>query len=182
MQCTIMYYGYKIKIINIYAPTEDKPMAKNKTFLQRSLKAFRGSPEGPEEVSTSTPRRLQCDGICYHNLQHQLDLDYNENGELFIDLLRDFKLFNLNTAFVTRPVRRYTRITSYVNKNNQIIDYINCNSNLRRLAMGCRVFHSIITHDLSDHRIVIATFRIPTNKTLIKVTTTSIQRPTKAAR
>ena len=37
--------------------------------------------------------------LCHHNIQYQHELDYSESGELFLDIIQEYKLFNLNTAF-----------------------------------------------------------------------------------
>lgn len=174
MTCTMAYRGYKLRIVNVYAPTEDKSATTKRKFYKDVEKAISYKTVDSQLVvlgdfnATISAMRIKSN-INHLNIHHIPDLDYNDNGELLLDLIRDHKLFNLNSSFEHKSVRRETRITPDPNKKNQVIDFINVSSNLRKLCKNCRVNPSIVTSELSDHRIVVATFRLPINRAMIKL-------------
>ena len=176
MHVTVRVWGQLIKIVNGYAPTELKDR-KEKLAFYRDLKKGISSQSLPEGASKKSQNKVQLmvvgdfnakisaakytSHLSHLNVDKLPNLTYSENGELLLDTIRDFSLFNLNTAFTHKRVRRETRINPNQNNANQIIDYINCSSWLRKLATNCRVYRSIIDKTLSDHRILISTFRLP---------------------
>lgn len=95
-----------------------------------------------------------------------MPLEYSENGELMLDIIKKYHLNTLNTFFSHKLVRRTTRITPDKNKANQIIDYIHTGDYLKSCATNCRVYRSVLpeAENLSDHHALTATFRIPPNK------------------
>lgn len=96
--------------------------------------------------------------LSHENINSIENLKFSENGELHLDMIREQKLYNLNTAFEHKTTRRYTRHTPDPAKKNQIIDFINVNRNLKRLCQNCRVKNSIITRKYPRQKYLIEIF------------------------
>ena len=176
MHVTVRAWGQLIKIVNGYSPTELKDR-KDKLAFYRDLKKGIKSESLPADMaSKKSKKKMQLvvlgdynakisaasykSKISYLNID-KLPIEHSENGELLLDTIRDFRLMNLNTAFEHKRCRRETRINPNQNHSNQIIDYINCSPWLSKLATNCRVYTSVVDRTLSDHRLLMATFRLP---------------------
>lgn len=175
MTAYVRVYGYVLKIVNIYAPT-DSTSRPTKLKFYRELRAAVESKS--DTVCEKKAKLIICgdfnarvNASTYKsNLNYDtaltLPLEFSENGELMLEMIKKYKLNTLNTFFTHKLVRRTTRITPDVSKANQIIDYIHVCDNLKNYALNCRVFRSILPENekLSDHHALVTTFRVPPNK------------------
>ena len=173
MSGIISFHGYKMKLINVYSPTVDKSEDVKRLFYKKideavSQKSINSQLVILGDFNATISALKYKSNLSHDNIMTITDLDYNDNGELVLDLIKDNKLYNLNTRFEHKLIRRHTRITPDKNKANQIIDLLNVNANLKQLCINCRVYNSFVSEDLSDHRLLVATFRIPVNKSMIK--------------
>jgi len=181
MYATVRIMGVLIKIVNGYAPPTEGKKSEKVSFYRNIKTAIYAAPANATKQSLKK-RSLVVLGDFNAEISaasYKSDLSYinadalralpagpdmtSENGGLFLNLIKDYQLVNLNTAYQHKKVRRATKISPDPSQPNQIIDYINVSHWLGRLATNCRVYNSIVTDEskLSDHRVLLATFRIP---------------------
>jgi len=159
----VIVHGCSLRVINCYAPTEgDSDSTKNAFYyaLNKQFKCdktFKIVCLGDFNATTSASWR-NCslrENIVIDNLE------VNNNGERFHQLLNTHCLSVLNTWFDHKKCRRITW-HSPDGTTKKIYDFILVGSWLRQYATNCRVYNS---YDFdSDHRLVIAHMHTPCNK------------------
>ena len=181
MSVTVRIRGQVIKLVNGYSPTnipenDKKKRAEKQTFYRNMKKAIKATPDNASKKSLKKTQlavlgdfNAKISAASYNSHLSYMNVDkipmeYSENGELLLDLIKDNQLVNLNTAFTHKKAHRETRINPNPNHANQIIDYINVSPHLSKSAINCRVYNRVIDATLSDHRILIAKFKVPASR------------------
>jgi len=153
MTMYVRIFGFVLKIVNIYAPTDSASRSLKVKFYKELGNVINGK---IENVCEKKAKLVVCGDFnsrinvasyksCLnYESTSRLQLEFSENGKFMLDMIVKFKLNTLNTFFQHKMVRRYTRIHPDKNKTNQIIDYIRTCDYLKKFATNCRGYRSTL--------------------------------------
>lgn len=175
---TLRIYGINIRIVNGYAPTEDKSRPMKLKFWNDMRKEVRK--DRSEPISNRNWKKTQliiCGdfnattslGLSKTNFSHRSNLQpaftASESGEILIEKIREWKLHMLSSYFNTKNFKhRTTRVNPNKKLGRQKPDYIIANDFLHPYVTNCRVYNEVVDSTMSDHRLLMATFKTPASR------------------
>lgn len=164
MTVELIIFGFSVKIISAYAPTElAKDSAKIK-FYRELKKIKRTNPDqkllylGDFNATTTAVENVS--GVRADKILE--NIVSNDNGERMIDFVRDNKLSVLNTFFKQPRHRQITWHSRDKWKTKKTLDYHISDDYLRQYCKNCRVYNGFKFN--SDHRLLVSSWRTPMTK------------------
>lgn len=154
------------KFVVTYAPTEDKShSAKNKFYHELLNHAVKDEDKKHQKLiimgdmnATTTMTNKHC---AFNGIKVVDDVESNDNGERLIDFCRE-KALSISSTFFIHNQQQTTTWISPDGKTKKKLDYILCESWVRKYMMDCRAKRSVNIY--SDHVLLMAKMKTPFNK------------------
>ena len=147
--------GFKIRIISVYAPTEDKPLSTKQSLYRELRKLFEVNKDRKIIIQGdfNATASICCKHTSFSGYGYNIP-DYetaNENGNIFIDFCKAHDLSILNTWFKHKDTHMYTWY-SPDSRTRKVYDFSICGSWLREFIKDVRTKNSYFN---SDHRLLV---------------------------
>ena len=162
MGININVYGFKIRFVNAYSPTNiDGTENQKDDFYRKVKKAISTKSKhhklivlGDFNAQSSLPYK-HC---CFDGKNLVKDVECNDNGSRLKNLCRSKELCMIQTYFEHPVDERYTWYSND-GKTKKILDYILVEPFVQQYVTECKVHHEC--HVETDHRLLIATLNTP---------------------
>jgi hypothetical protein len=148
-------HGFKLRVINVYAPTDVNGTENQKQTFYRELKKATVKTEKHQKLlimgdfnATTSIAKSHC---CYDGKKVLVDAECNDNGERLKDFCRSHEVGIASTFFKHRMLHRYTWYSND-GKTRKILDYVLAEKYLQKYITDCRVRRGY-NFD-SDHRLI----------------------------
>ena len=159
--------GIRLATICVYAPTEEYAATTKDVFyshLRKAIKTIRNKHPNFKiiiggDMNATIGKDSEGEWPCIGN--NNDDLPTNDNGTRLLSMCQEHSLFPLNTCYQTKRIHRDTWYspTGFSKRN----DYIIGEWYIKRFSTNCRVYRKASLPYDSDHRLLAASFKFPSN-------------------
>ena len=161
----ITVHGFKLRIVNVYSPTDTDGTAQQKDEFYRKVRKSCESLQKNHKLLVcgdfNAITSVVLSNTCYNGTNIVEDKKCNDNGERLKTFCRSNKLCMLQT-YVDVPLEdRYTWYSND-NKTKRVLDYILAQRFLQQYTENCTVKKDYEFD--SDHKLLVADFRTPCTK------------------
>jgi len=162
MAMNAIVYGFKIRLVNVYSPTNTDGSTLQKDAFYRKVKKICISKEKHHKILVGGDFNAITDVVlsksCYNGYQIIEDENCNDNGSRIKTFCRSQKLHMLQTYFEQKLEERYTWFSND-GITKRVLDYILAEEFVLQYVMNCKTEG---TQDFgSDHRLVVMILNTP---------------------
>ena len=154
-------YGFNLRVINVYSPTESGSDAMKDNFY-RLLKKATFKKEKHQKILTlgdfNAKTSVAYKHCCFDGTQFTEDDDCNDNGQRMKNYCRDFRL-GIASTFFDHPRENRNTWISPDGKTKQIKDYVLTEKFVQQYITNCMVHPNLDFN--SDHRVLITELTTP---------------------
>lgn len=165
MGIDLKVYGFNLRIINVYSPTECAGTEEQKRKFYSDIKKASKTNNKNQKLIVAGDFNATTEVAKYksnfNGKKIVLDHHCNDNGERLKHYCRFQDLSISSSFFKHRLLHRYTWYSND-KKTRKILDYILTESYVQRYMTDCRVYRSFDVE--TDHRLLKATMHAPTTK------------------